>query len=197
VAFGGACDPVKHTSAARYGWPKRFDTAGAWGPPTVALAAAGPSGPNPHITHPRSSEVRRVARLTRKLVPTPSGQQPSPSEIGTSDQSGPARQRERQPKDEGNPPRSSADTDTSGANAWPSVHHRRSRRHRHRLPAPAALARFWADVLDGYQIAPYGDDELFRLAELGITDLNDDLTTYSIGKPLVTEPVKPFETFLV
>ncbi len=41
---------------------------------------------------------------------------------------------------------------------------------------PAALARFWADVLDGYQIAPYDDDEIARLAELGITDLDDDPT---------------------
>lgn len=41
---------------------------------------------------------------------------------------------------------------------------------------PASLARFWADVLDGYQIAPYDDDEIARLAELGITDLDDDPT---------------------
>ena len=41
---------------------------------------------------------------------------------------------------------------------------------------PAALARFWADVLHGYQIAPYDDDEIARLAELGIADLDDDPT---------------------
>ena len=41
---------------------------------------------------------------------------------------------------------------------------------------PAALARFWADVLDGYQVAPYDNAEIARLANLGITDLEDDPT---------------------
>ena len=41
---------------------------------------------------------------------------------------------------------------------------------------PASLARFWADVLDGYEVAPYDDDEIARLADLGITDLDDDPT---------------------
>lgn len=41
---------------------------------------------------------------------------------------------------------------------------------------PASLARFWASVLDGYEIAPYDDAELERLAALGITDLEDDAT---------------------
>jgi len=41
---------------------------------------------------------------------------------------------------------------------------------------PASLARFWADVLDGYQVAPNDDAEIARLADLGITDLDDDPT---------------------
>jgi len=41
---------------------------------------------------------------------------------------------------------------------------------------PAALARFWADALDGYEVAPYDDDEISRLADRGITDLEDDPT---------------------
>lgn len=39
---------------------------------------------------------------------------------------------------------------------------------------PASLARFWAEVLDGYAIAPYDEDELARLRELGIDDPEDD-----------------------
>jgi hypothetical protein len=34
---------------------------------------------------------------------------------------------------------------------------------------PAALARFWAAALDGYEIAPYDDEEVARLAGLGLT----------------------------
>ncbi|GAB2609158.1 VOC family protein [Pseudactinotalea suaedae] len=41
---------------------------------------------------------------------------------------------------------------------------------------PAPLARFWAQVLDGYEVAPYDDAEVARLAGLGITDLEDDPT---------------------
>lgn len=41
---------------------------------------------------------------------------------------------------------------------------------------PAALARFWAQVLDDYEIAPYDDDEIARLAALGISDVEDDPT---------------------
>jgi hypothetical protein len=41
---------------------------------------------------------------------------------------------------------------------------------------PASLARFWAQVLDGYEVAPYDEDEIARLAALGITDLEDDPT---------------------
>ena len=41
---------------------------------------------------------------------------------------------------------------------------------------PASLARFWAGVLDGYAVAPYDDEELARLASMGITDTEDDPT---------------------
>jgi predicted enzyme related to lactoylglutathione lyase len=41
---------------------------------------------------------------------------------------------------------------------------------------PARLARFWAEVLDGYEVAPYDDAERARLAALGITDLDEDPT---------------------
>ena len=41
---------------------------------------------------------------------------------------------------------------------------------------PAALARFWAAVLDGYEIAPYDDVERARLRSLGIDDVEDDPT---------------------
>ena len=39
---------------------------------------------------------------------------------------------------------------------------------------PASLARFWAAVLDGYEVAPYDDDELAHLRSIGITDVEDD-----------------------
>lgn len=39
---------------------------------------------------------------------------------------------------------------------------------------PASLARFWAAALDQYEVAPYDDAELTRLAELGINDPEDD-----------------------
>ncbi len=37
----------------------------------------------------------------------------------------------------------------------------------------AALARFWADVLDGYDVRPYDDAEIARLADLGLTPETD------------------------
>lgn len=40
----------------------------------------------------------------------------------------------------------------------------------------ASLARFWAAVLDGYQVAPYDEAELERLAQAGITSTEDDPT---------------------
>ena len=39
---------------------------------------------------------------------------------------------------------------------------------------PAALARFWAATLDGYQVAPYDEAELARLRSVGINDPEDD-----------------------
>jgi glyoxalase superfamily protein len=39
---------------------------------------------------------------------------------------------------------------------------------------PASLARFWAAVLDGYEVAPYDDDEIERLRAMGIDDVEDD-----------------------
>jgi hypothetical protein len=42
--------------------------------------------------------------------------------------------------------------------------------------SPAALARFWAAVLDGYAVAPYDEEELARLRALGIDDPEDDPT---------------------
>jgi hypothetical protein len=39
---------------------------------------------------------------------------------------------------------------------------------------PAPLARFWAAVLDGYDIAPYDEAEIERLRGIGIDDVEDD-----------------------
>ena len=41
---------------------------------------------------------------------------------------------------------------------------------------PGRLARFWAEVLDDYDVAPYDDGELTRLRDLGIDDPMDDPT---------------------
>jgi len=41
---------------------------------------------------------------------------------------------------------------------------------------PASLARFWAAVLDDYEVAPYDDAELARLRSKGINDPEDDPT---------------------
>ena len=61
---------------------------------------------------------------------------------------------------------------------------------------PAALARFWAAVLDGYDVAPYDEAELARLRANGIDDPEDDpsvLVEAGPGRPrfffvLVPEP---------
>jgi hypothetical protein len=39
--------------------------------------------------------------------------------------------------------------------------------------APAALARFWASALDGFEIRAYDDDEVARLASIGRTPETD------------------------
>jgi hypothetical protein len=46
---------------------------------------------------------------------------------------------------------------------------------------PASLARFWAAVLDGYQVAPYDEAELARLRADGIFDPEDDPTVLVEG----------------
>lgn len=38
---------------------------------------------------------------------------------------------------------------------------------------PASLARFWAAVLDGYDVRAYDDREINRLASLGLTPESD------------------------
>jgi hypothetical protein len=40
----------------------------------------------------------------------------------------------------------------------------------------ASLARFWAELLDGYVVAPYDESELERLRQAGIDDPEDDPT---------------------
>lgn len=39
---------------------------------------------------------------------------------------------------------------------------------------PATVARFWAEVLDGYSVAPYDEAELARLRAMGIAGPEDD-----------------------
>ena len=46
---------------------------------------------------------------------------------------------------------------------------------------PASLARFWAQVLDDYEVAPYDDAELERLRGMGIDDIEDDPTVLVDG----------------
>ena len=46
---------------------------------------------------------------------------------------------------------------------------------------PASLARFWAQVLDDYEVAPYDDAELERLRAMGIDDVEDDPTVLVDG----------------
>ena len=46
---------------------------------------------------------------------------------------------------------------------------------------PASLARFWAGLIDDYDVAPYDDEELARLADLGVTDLEDDPGVMVVG----------------
>ena len=39
---------------------------------------------------------------------------------------------------------------------------------------PGTVARFWAALLDGYEVAPYDDAEIERLRAMGIDDVMDD-----------------------
>ena len=38
---------------------------------------------------------------------------------------------------------------------------------------PARLARFWEGLLDGFEVRPYDDEEIARLAALGLTPETD------------------------
>ncbi len=46
---------------------------------------------------------------------------------------------------------------------------------------PSAVARFWAETLDGYAVAPYDADELARLRSAGVDDPEDDPTVLVEG----------------
>lgn len=46
---------------------------------------------------------------------------------------------------------------------------------------PAELAKFWAEILDGYAVRPYDEDETDRLAALGLTPETD--TTVMVDGP--------------
>ncbi|MEU8270427.1 VOC family protein [Sphaerisporangium sp. NPDC049002] len=48
---------------------------------------------------------------------------------------------------------------------------------------PASAARFWAAVLDGYEVAPYDEAELERLRGEGIDDPEDDPTVLVEAQP--------------
>ena len=46
---------------------------------------------------------------------------------------------------------------------------------------PAILAKFWASMVDGYAVRPYDEDEIDRLAALGLTPETD--TTVMVDGP--------------
>jgi hypothetical protein len=48
---------------------------------------------------------------------------------------------------------------------------------------PASLARFWAAALDGYEVAPYDDEEIARLQSLGYKGPEDDPGVIVEGPP--------------
>ncbi|MEU9246385.1 VOC family protein [Streptomyces sp. NPDC048385] len=49
-------------------------------------------------------------------------------------------------------------------------------------PHPASSARFWAQALDDYEIAPYDEEELARLRSLGIDNPEDDPTVLLVDR---------------
>ena len=49
-------------------------------------------------------------------------------------------------------------------------------------PHPASTARFWAQALDDYEIAPYDEEELARLRSMGINDPEDDPNVLLVGR---------------
>jgi hypothetical protein len=46
---------------------------------------------------------------------------------------------------------------------------------------PASLARFWAEAMDGYAVAPYDAEELDRLRSQGVFDPEQDPTVLVEG----------------
>ena len=48
---------------------------------------------------------------------------------------------------------------------------------------PASVARFWADVLDGYRIAPYDEAEIERLRAAGVDGPDHDPSVCVLGPP--------------
>ena len=48
-----------------------------------------------------------------------------------------------------------------------------------------SLAHFWTAVLDGYAIRPYDDEEIARLAELGLTPETDPVVLLDGPGPVV------------
>jgi hypothetical protein len=52
---------------------------------------------------------------------------------------------------------------------------------------PAALARFWAEVLDDFAIRPYDDAEIERLAVLGFTPETDPVVALPSGADRAAE----------
>ena len=46
---------------------------------------------------------------------------------------------------------------------------------------PASLARFWAELLDGYAVAPYGEEDMAQLRAMGIDDPEDDPVVFIQG----------------
>ena len=55
----------------------------------------------------------------------------------------------------------------------------------------AALARFWAEALDGYAIRPYDDAEVARLAERGLTpDTDPQVAIDGPGRTLWAQQVQ-------
>ncbi len=58
---------------------------------------------------------------------------------------------------------------------------------------PAALARFWAAVIEGYAIRPYDDEEIARLAALGFTPETDPTVMVDGPGPTLCFQIMPGE----
>jgi Glyoxalase-like domain len=60
----------------------------------------------------------------------------------------------------------------------------------------AVLARFWAEMLDGYAVRPYDDAEIARLAAIGLTPETDPTVMVDGPGPLLcfqTVPGRKYE----